>query len=116
MTEAQKLIPAVQGLHEPIERKHKLIQLIETVVLYQWPHLSRKEVEKMLKVSDIRQTRVYQEALEEGIEQGRELAREETTEAIARRLLDAGITIDKIAKATGLSAAAVRRLKKKNDA
>lgn len=32
----------------------------------QFPHWSREEIEKMLQVSDVRQTRVYQEALQEG--------------------------------------------------
>jgi predicted transposase/invertase (TIGR01784 family) len=44
-----------------------LIQLIETVILYKLPRLSREEIQTMLKVDDIRQIRVYQEGVEEGI-------------------------------------------------
>ena len=46
-----------------------LIQLIETVILYKLPRLSREEIQAMLQVHDIRETRVYQEALQEGIEE-----------------------------------------------
>jgi predicted transposase/invertase (TIGR01784 family) len=60
----------------------------------------------MLKVSSFRQTKVYQEAFREG--------REETAETIARRLLTEGFPIEKIARVTGLSVAAIKRLKKKD--
>jgi predicted transposase YdaD len=43
-----------------------LIQLIETVIIYKLPRLTREEVQGMLKVHDIRETRVYQEGVEEG--------------------------------------------------
>jgi predicted transposase/invertase (TIGR01784 family) len=51
-----------------------LIELIETVVIYKLPRLSREEIQAMLKVRDIRETRVYQEALEEGEKKGRDRA------------------------------------------
>ncbi len=111
--QAQQLIPTVRHSKEPAERKEKLIELIETVVSYQRPHLSRKELEKMLQVSSFRETRVYQEALEEGIEKGREIEREENTEAMARRMMAEKITLVTIARVTGLSLAAIKRLKKK---
>jgi predicted transposase YdaD len=43
-----------------------LIELIETVIIYKLPRLSREEIQIMLQVHDIRETRVYQEAMEEG--------------------------------------------------
>ncbi len=43
-----------------------LIELIETVVIYKLPRLGREEIQAMLKVQDIRETRVYQEAFEDG--------------------------------------------------
>jgi predicted transposase YdaD len=45
--------------------------MIETIILYKLPRLSREEIQAMLQVHDIRQTRVYQEAVQEGIEKGR---------------------------------------------
>jgi predicted transposase/invertase (TIGR01784 family) len=53
-----------------------LIQLIETVIIYKLSHLSREEIQTMLQVHDIRQSRVYQEALQEGIEKGIAIANE----------------------------------------
>jgi predicted transposase/invertase (TIGR01784 family) len=43
-----------------------IIDLLETVLLSKFSKLSRKEIEAMFLVSDIKQTRVYQEAIEEG--------------------------------------------------
>jgi predicted transposase/invertase (TIGR01784 family) len=47
-----------------------LIELIETVIIYKLPRLSREEIQAMLQVNDIRETRVYQEGKEEGIKEG----------------------------------------------
>src|SRR6202044_3191277 len=47
-----------------------LIELIETVILYKLPRLSREEIETMLQIHDIRESRVYQEAMEEGEKKG----------------------------------------------
>jgi predicted transposase/invertase (TIGR01784 family) len=49
-----------------------LLELIETVILYKLPRLSREEIQAMLQVHDIRETRVYQEAKEEGLKEGKE--------------------------------------------
>ena len=46
--------------------QQQVIELIETIVLYKFPNLSREEIEAMLGLSEIKQTRVYQEAREEG--------------------------------------------------
>lgn len=47
-----------------------LIELIETVVIYKLARLNREEIQAMLQVHDIRETRVYQEAFEEGEKSG----------------------------------------------
>jgi len=49
-----------------------LVELIETVIMYKLPRLGRQEIQAMLQIHDIRESRVYQEALEEGIEKGRQ--------------------------------------------
>ena len=48
-----------------------LVELIETIIICKLPRLTREEIQVMLQVHDIRKTRVYQEALEEGIERER---------------------------------------------
>lgn len=49
-----------------------LLQLIETVIIYKLANLSREEIQAMLHVDDIRKTRVYREAKEEGQQEGRQ--------------------------------------------
>jgi predicted transposase/invertase (TIGR01784 family) len=50
--------------------RQAIIELIETIVVYQFPLLSREAIEQMLELSELKQTRVYQDALQEGIELG----------------------------------------------
>jgi predicted transposase/invertase (TIGR01784 family) len=64
-----------QVKHNP----HKLsaqaiVELIETIMVYKFPSLSREEIEQMLGLSELKQTRVYQDARQEGIQEGREEA------------------------------------------
>lgn len=49
-----------------------LVGLIETVIIHKLPRLSREEIQNMLQVQDIRESRVYQEAKEEGLKEGME--------------------------------------------
>jgi predicted transposase/invertase (TIGR01784 family) len=51
-----------------------LVELIETVIIYKLPRLTREEIQTMLQIHDIRESRVYQDALEEGREEGMDLA------------------------------------------
>ena len=54
-----------------------IIELIETIIVYKFPQLSREEIEKMLGLSEIKKTRVYQEALQEGRQEGLQEGRQE---------------------------------------
>ena len=85
--------------------KQTLLEFILTVMLYKLPKMSREEIENMLDVTDIRQTRVFQEALEEG----RVVERTD----FARKMLLKNRPIAEIAEMTGLSASEVRKLSKK---
>ncbi len=60
--------PTLQGL---------LVDLMETVLVYKFAHLSRKEIEAMFGLSELKQTRVYQEAKEEGKAEGVQIGRQE---------------------------------------
>ncbi|NJM73608.1 MAG: Rpn family recombination-promoting nuclease/putative transposase [Scytonema sp. RU_4_4] len=96
-----------------------IIDLIETIVVYKFPQLSRQEVENMLKLSSaIRHTRVYQEALEEGREEGRtEGLKEGRTEGLKEGklaavplLLKAGLTVEQIAEQLEIEIEAVKQI------
>ena len=117
LEQARAMIPRVRASGHPEEFRRGLLQFIETVIVFQFPTWSREEVEKVLQVTDFRQTRVYQEAHEEGREVGREEGRAEgraeTVEAVAVRLLELGRPVAEVAAATGLTAARVRKLAKK---
>ena len=62
----------------------------------------------MLEVTDIRQTRVFREILEEGREEGREVERTD----FARKMLLKNRPIAEIAEMTGLAPSKVRKLSK----
>ena len=47
-----------------------IIELLESVLMSKFSQLSRQEIEAMFLVSDIKQTRVYQEANQEGEQEG----------------------------------------------
>jgi predicted transposase/invertase (TIGR01784 family) len=52
------------------ELQEKVVELIETVLVYKFPKLSREEIQAMFTLDDLRQTRVYQDAKQEGMQQG----------------------------------------------
>ncbi len=81
--------------------KRELLQLIKTIIVYKFPQKSREEIEQMLGVSELKQTRVYQEALEEG-------ERKAKLEAVPR-LLGLGLSVDQVAGALDLSLKQVRQ-------
>ncbi len=61
----------------------ELIELIETVIIYKLAKFSREEIQTMLQIHSIRETRVYQEALEEGKQEGR---KEDIRKMAAKRM------------------------------
>ncbi|MFM6184136.1 MAG: Rpn family recombination-promoting nuclease/putative transposase [Dolichospermum sp.] len=63
--------------------KQGIIELLETVLLSKFSQLSRQEIEAMFLVSDIKQTRVYQEAKQEGRQEGK---KDEATNLLLRIL------------------------------
>jgi predicted transposase/invertase (TIGR01784 family) len=62
----RELIARIRGELENEQQQQNLLQLIETILVYKLPQMNREEIEAMFTLSDLRQTQVYQEALEEG--------------------------------------------------
>jgi len=77
---ARDLVARVKSEIEDAALRHDLVEFIETVILYKLPRLTREEIQAMLQVHDIRETRVFQEALEEGRQEGIEKGRQEGIE------------------------------------
>ncbi|MGR3279346.1 Rpn family recombination-promoting nuclease/putative transposase [Acaryochloris marina NIES-2412] len=80
VTQAQALLSSVQTQRQTNPKIAAIMELIETIVVYKFPHLSREEIESMLGLSELKQTKVYQEALDEGRQEGRQEG-EQTGEA-----------------------------------
>lgn len=78
-TQAQALLSRVQPQEQTNPRFAAIMELIETIVVYKFPQLSREEIESMLGLSELKQTKVYQEALDEG--------RQEEGQSLILRLL-----------------------------
>jgi predicted transposase/invertase (TIGR01784 family) len=88
--------------------------LIEEVLIRRYHELDRAEIRRMFKLHDIRKTRVWQEAHEEGIEKGREEGIEKgralEQRQLVARLRANGQTLKEIAHLLGISLAEARRL------
>jgi predicted transposase/invertase (TIGR01784 family) len=81
----QLLQQAEQQFAEPLTAV--IIELIEVTLVYKFPQMSRQEIEAMLGfVDDVKQTRVYQEAREEGLREGLEHERSLILRQLNRRL------------------------------
>jgi len=78
-TAARSLIERIQQLETATADPARFVELIETSVIYALPRLSRQAIAAMLGLTDMKETRVYQEALEEG--------REEATRSLLQRQL-----------------------------
>jgi predicted transposase YdaD len=92
------------------------------VLIRRYHEFDRVEIRRMFKLHDIRKTRVWQEALEEGREKGRKEGREEGREEglevgrtlekqqLVQRLRANGQSMKEIAQVMGISLSEVRRL------
>lgn len=80
-----------------VTMQRNFIELIETIFVYKFPKLNSQELGKMLGLSDLKQTRVYQEA------------REEVLEKTVPLLLQSGMTVEQIATQLGFPVETVQR-------
>lgn len=53
-------------------RDEVILDFVSTILLYKFPRLSRKEIEQMFSLDDLRKTRVVQEVEQESLQRGRE--------------------------------------------
>ncbi|ACK71466.1 conserved hypothetical protein [Gloeothece citriformis PCC 7424] len=92
----------------------EILQLIETILIYKLPKSSRQEIEAMFSLSDLKQTKVYQEALEEGREEGLQegelRGRQKAKLESVPRLLALGLSVEQVASALDLTIEQVRQV------
>ncbi|TYQ30883.1 Rpn family recombination-promoting nuclease/putative transposase [Pseudanabaena sp. UWO310] len=75
-TMARKLAKKVEQ-ETNTELRDNVVEFIEAVLVYKFPKLSRQEVESMFTHSDLKKTRVYQEAMQEGKQEGLQIGKQE---------------------------------------
>jgi len=68
---ARRLIEQARQQLSTVATRRDLIDLIETIIVYKLPQKSREEIEAMLGLSELKQTKVYQEAKLEGLAEGK---------------------------------------------
>jgi len=66
---ARNLGAKLQQENNAISRA-QVVKFIETVLVYKFPKLSRQEIEAMFNYSDLKKTRVYRDAKQEGLQIG----------------------------------------------
>jgi predicted transposase/invertase (TIGR01784 family) len=84
--------------------QREFLELIETIIGYKFPQKSREEIEQMFGFSELKQTKVYQEAKQEGKAEGKLEGKLETVPL----MLNLGATVEQIAESLGLDIELVR--------
>ncbi len=85
--------------------EEKVLEFIKAVVIDKFANLSREELEVMLNLGSLRNSKLYQEAKEEGIEEGVLKNKLETIP----RLIKLGLSIEQIAESLELDVETVRK-------
>jgi predicted transposase YdaD len=67
--------------------RERMLEWLETLLVYRYPKQSREEIARMFALGDLRETRVYQEALSEGIQLGKQEGKQEGEAQLVLRLL-----------------------------
>ncbi len=106
ISSARELINRTQQAVNLQLPQKQLLELIETILVYKFPNMSQKEIQAMFGLSELKQTRVYQEAREEGEQEGKQKAK---LEAVPK-LLALGLTVEQIAQALDLDVAQVQQV------
>ena len=62
------LVERVRERSTDVQWKHRMLDLIETIMVYKLPQLDRGEIQKMLNINDVelKKTRFYQDMFAEG--------------------------------------------------
>ncbi|WP_375510500.1 Rpn family recombination-promoting nuclease/putative transposase [uncultured Nostoc sp.] len=111
-TATAKAIEIVNSARKEIlnaAQQREIIQLIETILIYKLPRLSREEMGKMFGLSELKQTRFYQEVFAEGKEEGKEEGKLEGKLETIPQLWALGLNIEQIAQALGLDEQVVKQ-------
>ena len=103
--QARQLIQKAEQQLEDEALRRKVLELIETILVYKLPQLSRQELEAMFGLSDLKQTRYFQDVREE--------AKQEARLETVPRLLQLGLSVEQIATALDLQLEVVQQVAQK---
>jgi len=104
------LKPLVRKL--AIDSPPLVIELIEELLIRRFGKYGREEIRRMFQLTDIRKTKVWQEAHEDGRKEGREEGAIRKEQELVRRCLAQGKAAEEIAELFGIPLKEVRRLAK----
>lgn len=77
--------------------QRKVLEFIEEIIVYKFPNFNREEIEAMLNLNLLKQTRVYQEA------------KEEAKLELVAKLVQKGLSIQEIAELLELDVEIIRK-------
>ena len=106
---ARQLIAKAKQELPDASLQRKVIELIETIVVYKFPNSSREEIEAMLALSELKKTRVYQEAKEEGRQEGRQEGKLDGKLEMVPWLMELGLSVEQISQRLGLDAETIKQ-------
>lgn len=110
IAQARVLIDRTKSEISSPPKQQQLLQFIETILAYKFPAMSREEMEEMFGLSELKQTRFYQEAFQEGVEQGIEQGKVQGKLKAVPAMLATGLTVEQVAEALDLSVEEVRQV------
>jgi predicted transposase/invertase (TIGR01784 family) len=102
---ARNLIERTKQEFTDNQSQKQLLELVETIIIYKFPRLSYEEIETMLNLEEIKQTRVYQDAKSEGKAEGK-LEQKLATIALLQEL---GLNVEQIAQRLEIEESLVRQ-------
>jgi predicted transposase/invertase (TIGR01784 family) len=110
---ARELITRTNQEVESVRQQQQLLQIIETILVYKFPSMDIKEIQEMFGLSDLKQTRVYQQAFAEGEREGEQKGKQEGERRgkllAVPAMLAAGLTVEQVAQALSLTVDEVRQ-------
>jgi len=90
-----------------VSLRDNFINLLETIIVYKLPQKSREEIAAMFSLSDLKNTRFYQEVFTEGRVEGRVEGELETRQAVMLKMIQRGLASAEIAAILDLPLAEV---------
>jgi predicted transposase/invertase (TIGR01784 family) len=103
---ARDLARQAQAEIDNITVRESFVNLLETIIVYKLPQKSREEIATMFNLSDLKQTRFYQDVFTEGKAEGKAEAKQREKASILR-MANLGLATEQIATVLDLPLAEV---------